>query len=60
MVRSDDWRAHRLSLVYVTIENRMGHSLTHRWIVALMFGLAHGFGFAIALRETLQFARCTQ
>jgi hypothetical protein len=28
----------------------------HRWIVALVFGLAHGFGFAIALRDTLQFA----
>ncbi len=45
-----------LSIVYVAIENGVGASLRHRWIVALVFGLAHGFGFAIALRETLQFA----
>jgi hypothetical protein len=52
-----------LSIVYVAIENGVGPStalgagaLRHRWIVALVFGLAHGFGFAIALRETLQFA----
>jgi hypothetical protein len=30
--------------------------LRHRWIVALVFGLFHGLGFAIALQETLQFA----
>ena len=45
-----------LSLVYVAVENGIGLGLRHRWIVALVFGLAHGFGFAIALRETLQFA----
>jgi len=45
-----------LSLVYVSIENGVGASLRHRWIVALVFGLLHGFGFAIALQETLQFA----
>jgi hypothetical protein len=53
-----------LSLVYVAFENgvapwssqRAESWLRHRWIVALAFGLAHGFGFAIALRETLQFA----
>ena len=45
-----------LSIVYVAIENGAGASLRHRWIVALAFGLAHGCGFAIALRETLQFA----
>jgi hypothetical protein len=53
-----------LSLVYVSIENgvatpssslRAG-TLRHRWIVALVFGLFHGLGFAIALQETLQFA----
>ncbi len=27
-----------------------------RWIIAFAFGLVHGFGFAFALRETLQFA----
>jgi hypothetical protein len=45
-----------LSIVYVAVENGLGAGLRHRWIVALAFGLAHGFGFAIALRETLQFA----
>jgi hypothetical protein len=30
--------------------------LHYRWIVAFAFGLFHGFGFAIALQETLQFA----
>jgi hypothetical protein len=45
-----------LSLVYVAIENAIGASLRHRWIVALLFGLIHGFGFSIALRDTLQFA----
>ena len=27
-----------------------------RWVIALAFGLVHGFGFSFALRETLQFA----
>jgi hypothetical protein len=46
-----------LSLVYVAIEDGIGAGQhPWRWVVALVFGLAHGFGFAIALRETLQFA----
>ncbi|HUP40499.1 MAG TPA: HupE/UreJ family protein [Vicinamibacterales bacterium] len=53
-----------LSLVYVAIENAMGTPgsplrtgiLRHRWLVALVFGLFHGLGFAIALQDTLQFA----
>lgn len=45
-----------LSILYVAIENAVGAGLRHRWIVALLFGLVHGFGFSIALRETLQFA----
>lgn len=58
-----------LSLVYVSIENGVGRGFPytteehasqsrfrHRWIVALVFGLFHGLGFAIALQETLQFA----
>jgi hypothetical protein len=45
-----------LSIVYVAIENGIATGLRHRWIVALVFGLAHGFGFAIALQERLQFA----
>ena len=59
-----------LSLVYVSIENGVGRGfrsdagenpsrprfLRHRWVVALVFGLFHGLGFAIALQDTLQFA----
>jgi hypothetical protein len=58
-----------LSLVYVSIENGVGRGFPytseenpsrprfrHRWIIALVFGLFHGLGFAIALQETLQFA----
>lgn len=53
-----------MSLVYVAIENAFtGPStefrtaiLRHRWVVALVFGLFHGLGFAIALQESLQFA----
>ena len=56
-----------LSLVYVAIENGVGGffraeenpsrpRFQHRWIVALVFGLFHGLGFAVALQETLQFA----
>ena len=45
-----------LSIVYVAVENGIGARLSHRWVVALVFGLAHGFGFALALRETLQLA----
>ncbi len=59
-----------LSLVYVSIENGVGKGfrsdagenpyrldfLGHRWIVAFVFGLFHGLGFAIALQESLQFA----
>jgi hypothetical protein len=58
-----------LSLVYVSIENGVGRGFPytpeenparsrfrHRWIVALVFGLFHGLGFAIALQDSLQFA----
>ncbi len=58
-----------LSLVYVAIENGVGRGFpftsaenpsrppfAQRWIVALVFGLFHGLGFAIALQESLQFA----
>jgi hypothetical protein len=44
------------SIVYVAIENAIGANLRRRWIVAFVFGLVHGFGFAIALRDALQFA----
>jgi hypothetical protein len=47
-----------LSLVYVAIENGVGSRsrFQDRWIVAFVFGLFHGLGFAIALQESLQFA----
>ena len=39
-----------LSIAYVAIENFMGRRLVHRWKVAFLFGLVHGFGFANVLR----------
>jgi hypothetical protein len=45
-----------VSIVYMALENIVGPKLERRWIVAFGFGLVHGFGFAFALRESLQFA----
>lgn len=45
-----------LSIVYTAIENIVGAKLERRWMIAFGFGLVHGFGFAFALRESLQFA----
>jgi HupE/UreJ protein len=49
-----------ISIVYMALENIVGsglrHSLRRRWMIAFGFGLVHGFGFSLALRETLQFA----
>ena len=44
------------SIVYMALENILGANPWRRWIVAFAFGLVHGFGFAFALRESLQFA----
>jgi hypothetical protein len=44
------------SIVYMALENVLGSNVRRRWITAFVFGLAHGFGFAFALRESLQFA----
>ena len=49
------------SIVFMALENMLGLSGSsgappRRWIVAFLFGLVHGFGFAFALRESLQFA----
>jgi hypothetical protein len=44
------------SIVYVAIEDAIGVNLRRRWMVAFGFGLVHGFGFAFALRDALQFA----
>ena len=45
-----------VSIVYMALENIVGTNAQRRWIVAFAFGLVHGFGFAFALRESLQFA----
>jgi hypothetical protein len=44
------------SIVYVAIEDAVGANLKRRWMVAFGFGLVHGFGFAFAFRDALQFA----
>lgn len=44
------------SIVAMALENFVGTTMRRRWIAAFAFGLVHGFGFAFALRETLQFA----
>ena len=44
------------SIVYMALENIVGANALRRWIIAFLFGLVHGFGFAIALRDSLQFA----
>ncbi len=44
------------SILYMALENIFGARLHRRWGVAFGFGLVHGFGFAVALRESLQFA----
>jgi hypothetical protein len=44
------------SIFYMAIENIIGAKLSQRWIITGLFGLVHGFGFADALKEQLQFA----
>src|SRR4029453_3164463 len=43
-------------IVFMALENILGVDLRHRWLIALLFGLVHGFGFAYGLKESLQFA----
>lgn len=45
-----------VSILYMALENIVGASLGRRWVIAVLFGLVHGFAFAGALREQLQFA----
>jgi hypothetical protein len=40
----------------MALENIVAGDLLRRWMFAFAFGLVHGFGFAFALSETLQFA----
>ncbi|MGZ5099232.1 MAG: HupE/UreJ family protein [Usitatibacter sp.] len=44
------------SILYMALENIVGSNPYRRWMLAFAFGLVHGFGFAFALRESLQFA----
>lgn len=45
-----------VSIVALALENVVGANAGRRWIVAFAFGLVHGFGFAYALADSLQFA----
>jgi len=45
-----------VSIVYMALENIVGSNAERRWMIALGFGLVHGFGFSFALRQNLQFA----
>src|SRR5258705_955998 len=45
-----------VSIVYMALENIVGTRMQRRWMIALGFGLVHGFGFSFALRQTLQLA----
>jgi hypothetical protein len=45
-----------VSIVYMALENIATPRPSRRWLIALGFGLVHGFGFSFALRESLQFA----
>lgn len=45
-----------VSIVYMALENIVGSKVERRWMIALGFGLVHGFGFSFALKQTLQFA----
>ena len=40
-----------LSIMYVGIENLVVKDIKNRWIVAFVFGLVHGFGFAGLLQQ---------
>ncbi|EHR71602.1 hypothetical protein BurJ1DRAFT_2776 [Burkholderiales bacterium JOSHI_001] len=44
------------SIVWMALANILGGQTHRRWVMAFAFGLVHGFGFAFALRESLQFA----
>ncbi len=44
------------SILYMAIENVVAADLRHRWAVAAVFGLVHGFGFSFVLQQDLQLA----
>jgi hypothetical protein len=46
-----------LSIVFLALENILRSGFRRRWVSAFAFGLVHGFGFASALGDSLQFAQ---
>ncbi len=44
------------AILYLAIENGMRVGTGHRWMLAFIFGLALGFRFSMAVRDTLQFS----
>lgn len=42
-----------LSIAYVAVENIWLKKVKRRWIIAMGFGLIHGFGFAVVLRGAM-------
>ena len=40
-----------LSICYIAIENIYKKEIKHRWLLAFIFGLIHGFGFASILQD---------
>lgn len=44
------------SIIYMAIENLLRPNLRWRWLVTGLFGLVHGFGFSLLLKNQLQFA----
>jgi len=45
-----------VSIVYMALENIIGVSVSRRVLLAMLFGLVHGFAFSQGLQEELQFA----
>ncbi len=41
------------SICYVALENLFRKKVNYRWLIAFVFGLVHGFGFASALQELI-------
>ncbi|MEM6773820.1 MAG: HupE/UreJ family protein [Pseudomonadota bacterium] len=46
-----------LSILFLALENILRREIPRRWFAAFGFGLIHGFGFASALSESLQYAQ---
>ena len=46
-----------LSILVLALDNMLRKKVEQRWLPAFGFGLVHGFGFASALSQSLQFAQ---